>query len=162
ALSFAQTKVPEKPNPNDYARWEDYNEALINWKIEKDKASKPVLPQCTTILKCKALIKTEADAKDILAAEFESIKDENPDLKKQLGEANRKHSDAIAVLDTLATQLKGQKLSDSQERTLKEIKPGRALDLGIDIEKTASMVYGYATKLQDDFKNKAAAYDSLV
>jgi hypothetical protein len=118
--------------------------------------------QCTTVIKCRALLKAESDAKALNLEELETAKVANADLQKQHTDLKKKYDDSVAVLDVLATQIKGQKLNADQQKALAEIQPGHALDLGLSLEKDIDVIFKYAVKLQQDFKVKTEAYDSLV
>lgn len=122
----------------------------------------PVTSPCATLAKCRAMIKAEAEAKNLLLLQYEAAVKENAELQARLTEATKTSADSVAVLDTLATQIKGQTLTDSQKKALNAVQPGKALDLGVSLEKDIDVIFKYAVKLQQNFKIKSEAYDSLV
>ncbi|HEY3768920.1 MAG TPA: hypothetical protein VGN44_09615 [Candidatus Angelobacter sp.] len=137
ASCFAQTHLLPKPSTNN-------------------------AEQCTTVLKCRALIKATVDAKDATLAELATTKNENAEMQKQNADLKKKYDDSIAVLDVLATQIKGQSLNLEQQKALAGIQAGKALELGTSLEKDTDVIFKYALKLQQDYKTKSEAYDSLV
>jgi hypothetical protein len=157
------SQTAPRPDPKDpkFKSSDEYIEALTDWKVQQKMV--PVkIPPCATVIACNKQIKAEReniariqDARDLALSSLVSMTSER-DI------ANKKYNDALAILETLASQIKGEKLTDSQQKALSQVQPGKALDLGISVEKDTGLVFTYATKLQQDYKSKAEAYDSLV
>jgi len=119
-------------------------------------------PQCTTVIKCKAIIKAQEDEKALALEQVETAKVAIDDLNKRNAELKKKYDDAIAVLDTLATQIKGQHLNLEQQKALAGVEAGKALDLGTSLEKDIDVVFKYAVKLQDDNTALTNKYNYLL
>lgn len=163
AVVFAQTVVP-KPDPKNYKDWDSYNEAIIEWKIQQSKLPKQE-PKCTTVQTCKAALKAEMEANRLLTDQLNAAKAES-DAKgaviTQTLEMKKKYDDAIAILVVLDTQMRGVALSDEQQSNLKAVAPGKALDLGVSIEKSQQELASVALKLKEHDEMAVNKYNALL
>lgn len=131
-------------------------------QTSQPKPAAPTSPQCATVIKCRAVIKAQENEKALALEQMETTKVVIDDLQKRNAELKKKYDDSVAVLDVLATQIKGQHLNLEQQKALAGVEAGKALELGTSLEKDIDVIFKYAVKLQDDNTALTNKYNYLL
>jgi len=153
-----------RPEISNFATIDQYEEALIDWKIQQSQA-KAVIPAPKTLSSCRASLKNSTalteSLKQSLSQTAADSAQQNKQLAGNLAAMTKKYNDAITILATLSAEMHARELTDSQKAQIAAVSPGDALDLGVDIEKQEKGLVAFAKELKDHDEMVVNKYNSL-